>query len=642
MGNCSGLGKKLNKFSKQCTALLLVLALTIPQNLFANNPSDKEPNDIPAERFNFSEALSPQEINTIGVAPGELQFINTTGLQNGKTIDLDVIRGQFKAKDSEKILEVLNQLKSEIEESYRLNPNTKFEFVHIADENEKNVDLTATEILEILKDINNETNAVDVKIESSKAAKFKSFFAHLFDKTSKSDIYWSLARVAGSGTSAYVSFHYGSGFPIPVSIALAGVLGAGSGSIGLFIEKFTGWLEHNKATPEKGVRNYLGSLETYMLLSPALIGLQSDGLVSVEGAALLAGTAAAGVIVQSAYYMIKKRFPGAAMWYKWYATEALFLTVPYLAMPAWDIYSGNIKAAIISTFVTALASTASQGVWDVLITKKLRGPKLEAAMKADIAELADKLSGRHIYVNNPEALAKVIHEDELRTRVRFTTITKIASYLPGSTIQSFVEKVKASRIDAAVQRDLAQESERLLGKNIFNLSKSDLNKLTHEQEFRVRERYKKYFFIASIISVASAVATNTGVYTGIDALKYAGITGLGVLGLSGVFTWVYLDRNLGKAVAIIAAASTIAYEVGKRTGTEFVTMAGEAGLAAAAAGALTWAFVKYKDWKAKKIATQHENLAPNSSQGAKRSSSESGSFSEAVLMHTNSCRSLFH
>lgn len=532
MGKVSGISKKLNKSFKQFTALLLVLSLTIPQNLFANNAADGEDKSpLPAERLDFNKALSSEDLARIGVEHGSLQTMNTTGSLKGMKVDLDVIRGEFKGEDSSKLIRVLKQLEPEIRQAYALDPATKFQFIYIADEREKEVRFEALEIINFLESINNQTEVTTEKVKFSTAEKLRNVFTSMFDKTSKSDIYWSLARLAGGGTSATLSFYLGSDMPLPVSLFLGyGVLGAGSAGIGLFIEKFTGWLEHNAPTPRKGARNYLGSVETYMLLSPALIGLQNNGLMSVEGAALLAGTAGVAAIVQTVYYTIKKRFPTAAMWYKWYATEALFLTVPYLIMPSWDIYTSNIFLTIQSTFLTALFSTMSQGVWDVLLTKKIRAPVLQKAIAQDVSELSQRLSGRSL-------------------------------------------------------------------NDILNMSHTELNKIVHQEEFKVRERFKKWFFLASIVSVTSAVATNTGVYMGIDALKVGGMAGLALLGVSGLGTWSYLNNKLGLFVTVFSAASASAYTYGQYSANDFITQAGLSGLALSATSALAWFYVKYKDFR---------------------------------------------
>jgi len=421
VGNLSGVSKKLNNSLKQFTALLIVFSLVIPQNLFANSSGDGDSSSsLPAERLDFNKALSNEDLAKIGVEHGSVQTINTTGSFKGMKVDIDVIRGEFKGEDSGKLIRLLKQLEPEIRQAYALNPETKFQFVYVADEKEKEIRFEALEIINFLESINNQTEITTEKIKSSTAEKFKSLFAKMFDKTSKSDFYWSLARFAGGGTSATLSFHLGSGMPLPVSLFLGyGVLGGGSAGIGLFIEKFTGWLEHNAPTPKKGARNYLGSIETYMLLSPALIGLQNNGLMSVEGAGLIAGSAAVATIVQSVYYTIKKRYPTAAMWYKWYATEALFLTVPYLIMPSWDIYTSNIIMTIQSTFLTALFSTMSQGVWDVLLTKKVRAPVLQKAIEKDISELSQRLSGKtlnEILAMSRSQQNKLAHQEEFKVR----------------------------------------------------------------------------------------------------------------------------------------------------------------------------------------------------------------------------------
>jgi hypothetical protein len=478
------LTQKFNITLRQTLALMIVFSLVVPQNLFANPAGGDGTNvkvELAPERLDFNKALTPAEMNEIGIEDGSVYTLNTTGELNGMKVDLDVIRGQFKAEDADKLVKVLQQLEPEIRSAYELDPNTKFMFVYVADEKEKQISIQAKEILDLLSGINKNVSVTEEKIKFSTAEKLRKAFSSVFDKTSKSDLYWSLARFAGGGTSATLSFHLGSGLPLPVSLFLGyAVLGAGSAGVGLFIEKYTGWLVNNAADPSRGIKNYLGSVETYMFLSPVLIGLQSTGVLSVEGAALIGGTVGGATLVQSAYYTLKKRFPKVAMWYKWYATEALFLTIPYLIAPSWDIYAENILTTIQSTFLTALFSTMSQGVWDVLLTDKIRAPLLQEAMKKDVMNLSERLSG--------------------------------------------------SRISDEKFSDIVLD-----------------HKANHEEEFKVRQRFKKFYFLASFVSVSSAVATNTGVYMGMHALKIAGISGLTVLGLSGAVTWAYVKYKNYKA-----------------------------------------------------------------------------------------------
>lgn len=66
------------------------------------------------------------------------------------------------------------------------------------------------------------------------------------------------------------------------------IVGAGSGSIGLFLQKYTSWLIDNKVTPKNTRRyNKIGSIETYMLLSPILIPIQGAGWNTLEVPELL-------------------------------------------------------------------------------------------------------------------------------------------------------------------------------------------------------------------------------------------------------------------------------------------------------------------------------------------------------------------
>ena len=501
LNSCINLNKiNVSILFKKLIALLVVFSITLPQNLFANSPTDGDgnKNELSQERLDFQRILTPAVMNEIGVAPDSIQTINTTGVLNGLKTDIDLIRGEFESKDFDKFIKILKKLEPQIRRAYELDPSTKFQFLYASGPNEKEMRIEAQEVLNLLSDIEKNISVTKETISLERIKKMKDFFVNAFDQTSKSDIYWALARLAFGGSSATLSFYVGSQLPLPASMFLGyAVLGAGSGGIGLFIEKFTGWLDNNTIDPTKPrtLRSRISSVESFMFMSPLLIGLQDTGVFTVEGAGLMAGTAGAVAVIQNVYYMIKRKSPHAAMWYKWYATEAAFLTAPYLIAPAFDIYAENLMATVSSTFLTSLFSTASQGVWDVFITN-IRKPYLEAAMRKDAAELANRLQG--------------------------IDITKI--------------------------------------------DPRELDRITKVEENKVRERFKKYYFFASIWSVTSAVTSNTGVYMGIPALIYAGTGGLAVLGASGVTTWAYVKYRKNKNSRPIIKSN---YNVANITSEEF-------------------------------------------------------------------------
>lgn len=402
MGISSGLSKKINKSAKQFTALLIVLTTAIPQNLFANPTSGDKgetPSTLAPERIDFQKALTSEELAKHGVQPGTVEYFNSTSTIQNQKVDIDVIKGFLPGSHANILVDIMMELEPELRQSIELMPDTKIEFVNTSDPSQKKISVHAQDILDILEKIKS-VNKTDYKIPNSLAAEYAELLTNMFkgtvkifDKTTGQDVFWSFLRVAGSGGITTIGFTVGN-IPLPVSAFIGGVvIGGGSGGIGLFLEKFTGWLENNKVTPENTRRyNRIGSVETYMLLSPVLIGLQATGINTIEGAGLIAGTAAASVVIQNVYFFIKKRSPRAAMWYKWYATEALFLSAISYAMPAFGIYSKDVFKTIQNAFVTALMSTSSQGVWDILLTDYIRKPLLQEAIRKDISDLAERIS----------------------------------------------------------------------------------------------------------------------------------------------------------------------------------------------------------------------------------------------------------
>lgn len=429
MGNYSGIEKNLKLFARQFTALLIIFSIAIPQNLFANNSSDGDGSRSPGIDFSVipTEALA-----------GSTQTINTVGEVGGQKYNIDVIQGTIPADKSELLIEVIKSLEPQLQKIVKYEPNTKIKFIS-ALEGEGSQEMTAAQLLEVLRQIN--PKAIEkTSIPPNLLAEYKelmiNFFygtKNIFNKTSKNDLSWAFARLIGSGTGTTLGFYYGSGFPLPTSLLLATIIGGGSASIGVFLQKFTGWLENNKVTPENKRRyNRIGSVETYMLLSPILIGIQDVGFNTPEGAALLAGTAALSVVVQNIYFYIKQRSPKAAMWYKWYATEILFLSASPFVLPFLDQPSEQAWKAAATLFTTALWSTLSQGVWDILITDKLRKPKLEAAIRKDISDLAERISKTPI--TDPEykkliADKKKNEEAELKIRNKYNFYFYTASLI---------------------------------------------------------------------------------------------------------------------------------------------------------------------------------------------------------------------
>ncbi len=470
--------KKLKELSKQGTALLLVFALALPLNLFAQNSPDGRAQPPETRDFNFS-VINAETLKRMGLEPGSVQTIQTSGIHQGRKVSMEIIRGTVPAESANVIVDIIEKLEPQIRKAAELDPNIKFDFRYLAPESEKAINPTALELYDILKDIK-ATNFVEERIPDSLAQEYKELLKgfvegskNLFNETTKNEVSFSFVRMFGAGGLSYASFHYGLNIPIPAALSMGFVMGSMSGSVGLLLQKFTRWLVSNTVTPQN-TRRYtrIGSVETYALLSPILIPLQSTVWNTPEGVGIIAGGAAASVIVQNVYYTIKKGSPTAAMWYKWFAVEAAFLTAAGLLLPAFGLPTEAPWLAIKAIFITSLASTASQGVWDIFITDSLRRIPLEEAIKRDIQDLSRRIS-------------KTVVTDE-----------------------KFKEIVLEEK------------------QNV-------------DQERAVRNRYNWHFTIASLVSVGSAVAMSVGSNTGNNPLYFTGKAGLITLGASGALTWSY-------------------------------------------------------------------------------------------------------
>ncbi len=488
MAKNSRLNNLVFLFARYVFSYTIIFSLAFSSPYAAASSSDSYDTSRSAPRIDFESTLNAQTLGSMGFKDGQIQFLQTQSTRNGEKVEIDVLRGELEQESVHNVRKLLEHLAPQIRKVHEANPDSRFQFNYISEQGETALDVTAQEILSVLRDIDPDTRTNEEKIDSVISTKLKAILnktfssetysdatRRAFDKTTKNDVMWALMRFVAAGGSTTWAFTL-SDIPLPTAMVLGVSLGAASGGFGLFIEKFTGWLDNNKTIPGRKL-NYITSKETLMLLAPLLIGLQGTGIATPEGAALLGGYSTATVLAQNIYYQIKKRSPSAAMWYKWYAVEALFLSIPYFMLPMWDIYTRSVVEAITATFAYSLFSMASQGMWDLFLTS-VRRPHLEAAIKRDLSELA----------------------------------------------------------------------ERLKGVDITKLTPRELDAITKREEFKVRAPYKKYFFAGSILSVTSAVAGNAGAYMQSPALEISGQAGLLLLGSTSLILWTtHVIKNKLKA-----------------------------------------------------------------------------------------------
>lgn len=135
-------------------------------------------------------------------------------------MDIAVIQGELPGSQSQTLLDIFKELEPEIRKAVEIDPNTKFQFIYAAPESKKTMDVTAQQILEMLK-VLNPTAVHDERIPDSLVAEYqellRNFFKstrNIFNQTTGSDVKWALARLAGAGSSTTLSFFYGMNLPI--------------------------------------------------------------------------------------------------------------------------------------------------------------------------------------------------------------------------------------------------------------------------------------------------------------------------------------------------------------------------------------------------------------------------------------------
>src|SRR5690606_36931976 len=127
---------------------------------------------------------------------------------------------------------LLHYLEPQIKKAYELNPNVRFQFNYITAEGNNTLDVQAEELLDVLKSIDPRTKTLEEKINSNVASKLKSILSktfssqtyvnatqHAFDKTTRSDVMWSLMRFTFAGGASTFSFTL-SDIPLPTALAL--------------------------------------------------------------------------------------------------------------------------------------------------------------------------------------------------------------------------------------------------------------------------------------------------------------------------------------------------------------------------------------------------------------------------------------
>jgi hypothetical protein len=413
--------RKLNNSLKQLLAVMIVFSIVIPQNLFANPGADGADAPIPEslsnERINFEKVLTPEVAAQLNLQSESAITMHTSSETNGKKIDIDVLQVAFAKKDIKILNQILKKLEPQLRKSYELTPDVKTEINYVGAESDKSISFEAMQAVDFFKGLDKNSTFYKKYVKLSIIEGVKNYFQTLTDPKTKVDYYLTVIRLGGSGGAATFSL-WVSGIPTSISGLIGvGVYGGGSAGVGFMIDKYTQWLANNVIDPAKKVRNRLGSIETYMLTAPLLIGLQDTGVFTTEGAAYLAGYMGIATLVQNLYFEMKKRSPKAAMWYKWKATEALFIASGTLLLPMWDVYSINAMDSIISTYKYSSLSTLSQGVWDIFLTNVMT-PLLNAAKAKDQSEYRQRTEGKNLKADDIR-LYKILHQDELEVRDHF-------------------------------------------------------------------------------------------------------------------------------------------------------------------------------------------------------------------------------
>lgn len=415
---------------KASIAFMIIFSIAIPQNIHANpgaDGSEQQKNQkLSAERIDFNQALPPATVANLGINPGSVFTVNSTAQVNGQKINVDVLQAEFSVDEVKKMVRLLKQLEPRVKKSMELSPGKKFQINHITSSN----DTHNFEIMEALKffgELDRDSEFYRKFVHLSVYERITDYFSTLFGKKTKRDYYLTVARFVGGGGSATYSM-WVSGIPMPIS-AIVGItaIGGGSASVGFLIDEYTGWLDNNVVDPKKQVRDRLVSIETLMMLSPLLIHLQETGVFTYDGGVYMAATLGITALIQNGYYEIKKRSPRAAMWYKWKATEVLFLTSSTVMLPIWDIFAVSAMDAILSTFMFAGLSTISQGVWDIFLTSARR-PFLEKAQQIDQMEFEERTKGIDLGAMGPGEVYKLLHREEIKVRDKFKIPFYVASF----------------------------------------------------------------------------------------------------------------------------------------------------------------------------------------------------------------------
>lgn len=154
---------------------------------------------------------------------------------------VDYLRGKFSSDDFSSFINILEQLQPSLEKALKENPNASFKIRYVdTDERQIEKEIPYTQIQRILRWANNSDVQIYNPDESTKSL-LRTLSFGVFDKTTRTDVHFAIARFLLNGTLATLSITL-SHHPIQVALVEGIFLGAASAGFAIFRQHFSDYV----------------------------------------------------------------------------------------------------------------------------------------------------------------------------------------------------------------------------------------------------------------------------------------------------------------------------------------------------------------------------------------------------------------
>jgi len=426
------------------------------------------------DRVHFERALNPEAVQEAGIDPNQVVAIHTQAANQDKA-PINIDLIQVMTS-SPKALATFKLFESEIRRIHEKNPDEKFKFLYLPDGTlaDPQSELSAEEMVRILNSIDD--NSTEVIKPNVNPGLLARYKQKMGSMFDKTTKSdWVYGILRWTVNGVATTYVYHMNYPLPVSMIMGlAITGTISASFGIFIEKYIGWLTDNEARPNE---SKLSRFKNYVY-SPETLLFMSPFLIGIQDHNLINAlniSAVAGATVV---------VQNAYRYLKQKSPQAAFMYKWY----STEAFFATMPFVILP----AWGIYANGEIFSTVGNSIILATFYTAAIAMASQGLSDKVTE---YIREPFLKAGILKDDNL-----------------------FMKKFGET--------------------NVFALDYKSKKSIFHEFEFTARQKFKPYFFGASIVSVASAMTTQLGNNNSNSTLTNIGFSGLATLGLTSLTIWL--------------------------------------------------------------------------------------------------------